>query len=252
MASVTRRAKQVKQPRGGYINPKNFSITEIDDGAKLHPNENIATSLVGTAVEYLTRYNSGTAAHEAFKISLRGASKIQEIDYAEELLEKINGLDERSITNACMLSGFDVCFRANPVLYKPVKVIEPDSFTIGNIRTMVSRSLKFIEKYGAITKAGFTFDGGYTDLITSGDGDFLTETTLWDFKVSNKSPTNVHALQLLIYYLMGTRSIHKEFQHIRYLGVFNPRLNKVYLCEIDNIAPSILKIVSSEVIGYVT
>lgn len=49
---------------------------------------------------------------------------------------------------------------------------------------MVNRSLAFIQTYGPITKRRFTFDGGYTELIFAGYGDFLTKETLWDFKVS--------------------------------------------------------------------
>ena len=52
---------------------------------------------------------------------------------------------------------------------------------------MVLRSLAFIENYGPIIKDGFTFEGAYTDVVTIGDGDYLTADTLWDFKVSKKS-----------------------------------------------------------------
>ena len=48
---------------------------------------------------------------------------------------------------------------------------------------MVERSLKFVEEYGPIILEGFTFEGGYTDIVQAGDGDFITEDTLWDFKV---------------------------------------------------------------------
>ncbi|KRK10190.1 hypothetical protein FD11_GL002144 [Ligilactobacillus pobuzihii E100301 = KCTC 13174] len=51
---------------------------------------------------------------------------------------------------------------------------------------MVQLSLNFFEQYGPKKVDGFTFEGGYTDLITSGDGDFITEDTLWDFKVSRE------------------------------------------------------------------
>lgn len=116
---------------------------------------------------------------------------------------------------------------------------------------MVQRSKKFIEQYGPITKNGFTFEGGYTDLVSTGDGDFLTETTLWEFKVSVKPPTSTHTLQLLMYYLMGMNSLHIEyFETIQELGIFNPRLNCVYLLEIDKISPDVIKEVSEKVIGY--
>ena len=125
--------------------------------------------------------------------------------------------------------------------YQPVESIEPDTNTIANIRVMINRSLKFIEKYGPVVMDGFTFEGGYTDLVSSGDGDFLTTDTLWDLKVSKNKPTKDHTLQLLMYYLMGKKSIHKEFDSITNLGIFNPRLNCVYLLDINNIDSSIIR-----------
>lgn len=250
MASVTQRIKQIKQPRGGYINPKEFSVVDLSDDIDLYSDENIHSALVGLAVDYMTRYTMGTPIDKAFRISLLGASLIKEDKYAEKLLKGISGLDDKSISNACKLVGYDVCFRAGVIGYKPVQDIEPDSNTISNIRIMVNRGINFINEYGPITKDGFTFEGGYTDIVSKGDGDFLTEITLWDFKVSNKAPTNKHTLQLLMYYLLGTHSIHEEFETIKNLGIFNPRLNKIYLIETSKISQDIIEKVSSEVIGY--
>ena len=202
MVSVTQRIKQIKQPRGGYIRPKEFNITILDDNIKLNEKENIHSSLVGLAVDYMTRYSIGTPINEAFKISIMGASIIGESKFAQKLIEEIEGLDDNSIVNACKLVGYDVCCRAGIIGYKPVQNINPDKDTIDNIRYMIKRSLKFIEIYGPIIKDGFTFEGGYTNLVSKGDGDFLTKSTLWDFKVSTKNPTNAHTLQLLMYYLM--------------------------------------------------
>lgn len=250
MTSVTQRIKQIKQPRGGYIKPKDFSVVNLNDGIDLNSDENIHSGLAGLAVDYMTRYTMGAHPVEAFKISLLGASMVGENDYAKKLLKGISGLDEKSISNACKLVGYDVCFRAGIMGYRPVQNIEPDFDTISNIRNMIDRSLKFVDKYGPITLDGFTFEGGYTDVVSTGDGDFLTEDTLWDFKVSVKEPTNAHTLQLLMYYLMGKHSMHDEFKTIKNLGIFNPRLNKVYLLETSKISKDIIDQVSSEVIGY--
>ena len=46
--------------------------------------------------------------------------------------------------------------------------------------------------------SGITFEGGYSSVIVSGDADFITKDTLWDFKVSKNSPTSKQTLQLLI------------------------------------------------------
>lgn len=250
MVSVMGRVKKTKQPRGGYIKPKDFNVFELNDGIDLYEEENIHSSLIGLAIDYLTRFTMGTSLEKAFKISLRGAWKVNECDYAEELLNGISGLDDNSIENACKLVGFDVAVRAGIAAYVPVHAIQPDLSTSSNIRTMVERSRTFNDIYGPIVKDGFTFEGGYTNLISSGDGDFLTETTLWDLKVSKSNPTNKNTLQLLIYYLMGLHSTHENFQEIEKLGVFNPRLNKVYLLDVNNIPSEIISEVSSKVIGY--
>lgn len=250
MVSVTNRITQVKQPRGGYIKPKDFKLIELNDSKELYPDENTHSTIVGLAVDYLTRFTMGTPAEEAFKISILGAMLVHEYDHAMELADAVLGLDDDSIINACKLAGFDVARRAGVAAYRPVETILPDHETISNIRIMIERSTTFLKEFGPIVKDGFTIDGGYTQMVSTGDGDFLTESTLWDFKVSKKEPTNKHTLQLLMYYLMGSHSIHEEFQSIDKLGIFNPRLNKVYLLNINEIPAEVIAQVASDVIGY--
>lgn len=262
MYSVTKRISMVKQPYGGYLNKKQFDITTIDDGKILNEKENIHASLIGLAVDYLTRFLMGTSVEEAFKISLQGAlcldlflnnasdKKGLALRNAKKLLKGIKGLDDESVKNACKLVGYDVCFRAGIMGYKPVEEINPDSDTIGNIVIMVERSLTFWKEYGPVIKDGFTFEGGYTDIVSSGDGDYLTRDTLWDFKVSKEEPKSKYTLQLLMYYIMGCHSIHQEFKQIEKLGIFNPRKNKVYIANISLISSEIIEKVSRDVIGY--
>lgn len=169
---------------------------------------------------------------------------------AIKLLKKINGLDEKSVINACKLAGYDVCYRAGIDRYKPVEEINPDADTVGNIIVMIKRSLSFWQEYGPITKDGFTFEGGYTDIISTGDGDYLTKDTLWDFKVLKGELRTEYTLQLLVYYIMGIHSVYTEFESIKKLGIYNPRLNKVYLIDIDTIPIEIINEVSTNVIGY--
>lgn len=74
MASVTKRIGEIKQPKGGYIKPSAFKKFEIHDGIVLNENENIHSSIVGMTVDYLTRFIIGANLHDAFEVSLRGAS----------------------------------------------------------------------------------------------------------------------------------------------------------------------------------
>lgn len=260
--SVTQRIKIVKQPYGGYLPRKNFEIISRNDGIVLNETENIAPGIVGTVVDYLTRFMMGTPLENTFTISLQGARLLDifsspakkrkniEQENSKRLLSKIVGLDSKSVFSACQLVGYDTCFRAGPMAYKPVDEIKPDKATIENIITMVNRSLTFFTDYGPVVKSGFTFEGGYTDKVSSGDGDFLTEDTLWDFKVSKGEPTSKKTLQLLMYYIMGCHSIHPEFKSIKSLGIFNPRKNKIYRVDTNAICPAIIDEVSEKVIGY--
>ena len=250
MKSVTQRIKEIKQPTGGYINPKDFETIELEDQIELNSEENINPGLVGLAVDYMTRFMSNDNIEEAFKISLIGAQKINEIKKAQKLLDNITGLDNESIINACKLCGYDVCYRAGTAYFKNVDEINPDENTIYNIKVMIERGLSFFEKYGPVVQDGITFAGGYTSIVSSGDADFITNDTLWDFKVSKGNLTKDYTLQLIIYYLLGVHSYSCDFSNIKKLGIFNPRKNIVYQYEIKNISKEIIKEIETEVIGY--
>ena len=183
------------------------------------------------------------------------------INKANELLKHITGNNDESIINACDLVGYDVYYRnAMWVLtssyseYKERKI--PDKQTINNIKILINRSLKFFEEFGPITTDGFTFEssdnklGGYTETIDTGDGDFLTKDTLWDFKVSKNKLNKNQTLQLAIYYIMGKHSKKEIFNNITKVGIFNPRLNIIYLLDMNNVSKTIINAIEKNVICY--
>ena len=265
MSSVTNRIKDVKQPRGGYINPSAFKVETIEDG-KVLGEENLHPSVLGMVVDYLTGFVMGAPVAEAFKIPIVGyrtrmllagkeaitRDKKMKIDI-ESLLQQIISLDNASIIAACKACTYDVWFR-NPtgaLFAKGADETTPDDTTIENIKIMVERSVSFWKKYGPITVDGFTFEGkGYTSTVDSGDGDYLTANTLWDFKVSKTKPTNKHTLQLLMYWIMGQHSEKEEFRNITRLGIFNPRLNTVYTLDTSAVPKDIIMAVEKDVICY--
>lgn len=255
MSSVTGRIKGSKQPRGGYINPRSMECRRLDDGRHLHANESIHSSIAGLAVDYLSRLANGATPQDAFAISLLGAELlgVEERARAEVSLARLtSGVlpDGDAVEAACCLAGYDVAFRVGPQHYNPDARTQPDGPTVENIQTMVVRAVEFFAEYGPVTLDGFTFPGGYTDIVTSGDGDFLTSDTLWDFKVSVNEPTKNHTLQLLMYYLMGNHSGQTEFETITHLGLFNPRLNTVYRIAVTDVPAQVIEEVAQDVIGY--
>lgn len=265
MSSVTKRIQEIKQPWGGYIKPSTFTTETFDDGKALGT-ENIHASIIGLAVDYLTRFMMGAPVTEAFKISIKGykgrtllagkdainRDKKKNIDI-NSLLKQITSLDNDSIVAACKSCSYDVWFRnpMNAFLAKGADEINPDCVTINNVRIMVERSMFFWNKFGPIISDGFTFETkGYTKTVNTGDGDFLTSDTLWEFKVSKSKPTNKHTLQLLMYWIMGQHSEKPEFRNISHLGIFNPRLNTVHLLDVASIPQDVISAVEKDVICY--
>lgn len=250
MSSVTNRIKEIKQPKGGYINPNNLQQIVLKDERSLNEEENIQSGIVGMTVDYLSRFQTDGDKYDAFKISLMGAKLVEESENANELLSRIKGLDEESIISACKLTGYDVCFRAGKSYFKPVESIEPNKETIENIRIMVERTVKFLKEYGPVVDKEMTFVGGYTQKVSSGDADFMTEDTLWDLKVSINKPKSAHTLQLLIYYLLGIHSNKEKYEKIKKLAIYNPRMNKIFSIDLKNISRETIENVSDEVIGF--
>ena len=279
MASVKARAAEVTQPRGGYVKLSEFAITELSDGCILNEVESVHPSIVGMAVDYLTRVMSGTPVNEAFRISLDGAEIAETkgrmkgaMNDAKLFAAHIKGLDDTSIDCACKLVTFDVWRRNvfDAVLAKSYREITVDGATIENIRILVNRSISFLNLFGPITANGFDFSpvdgtiqqyldmiasgkgtfGGYTGTVESGDGDFLTADTLWDFKVLKAKPTKNHILQILMYWIMGKRSGQTIFEPITKVGIFNPRLNTVYLLKMCDVPDEVIEAIERDVICY--
>ena len=300
MSSVTGRIKEVKQPRGGYLKPSDFHKEIYDDHITLAPTENIHSAILGMATDYMVRFMLDDNPEEAFKVCRwgyenrldalidtipdevalelkkeRGYKKLSLGDIkrgliaindgdnsADELIERIVGLDDESIVAVCKLVTYDVWLR-DPIgasLAKGPAEINPDADTIHNIRTMIQRSVSFWKMKGPITKDGFAFSeenecgkvlkSGYTKTVTHGDGDYLTKDTMWEFKTTRSNITSKHTLQLLMYYIMGKHSEMDIYREIKKIGLFNPRLNVAYTLDVDNIPSDIIETVEKEVICY--
>lgn len=257
MFSVTQRIKTATQPHGGYVPSELFDVYQYDDGFDVEPVEATWSSMQGLAVDYLTRYHLSKDVKSAFDISVKGAQLLDEAydstdayQTAMSLLSKIKGLDDESIIAACRLTGYDTVIRAGIDTYSDVLDITPTDVLISNIRIMVKRCLIFFHNVGPVIKDEFTFEGGYTDLVSTGDGDYLTKDMLIDLKVSKKNFSSDWSLQLLMYYLMGIHSVHSEFQSVKVLCIFNPYKNESRAIVIDNISDEIKYKVSADVIGY--
>lgn len=248
MSTVTQVANKVKQPHGGYLKVKDMRVDKFDDGAVISDNENIHASLIGLAVDYLTRAIKIEDVDKAFAISIRGAINIGELENACRLLDGIRGLDDKSIINACKVVGYDVCYRVGAMGYKPVDEINPNDETINNVRILVVRSLTFLSNSGDNCISGIEFSGGSKENVINGDCDYIIDNKLIDLKVSKKRPTNKHTLQIMLYWRLLEHS-DAELE-IKELGIFNARLNEYHSIQVSEILKENIEAVDTDVIGY--
>lgn len=255
MPSVTQIVGTAHQPRKGYLPLSKFDLIEITDDREVIGNYNIHPSIVGLAVDYGTRLTQGAPTREVFSVALAGASMVNASKEAEELLAKLAGyqpsdaIPAEGVDTICKLSGFDSAFRAGFKAYKPVSEIEPDEQTIADIQTLIARTVEFFEEAGPVLDSGFTFSGGYTDSIESGDADYLTKDTIWDLKVRKAQPNKNSTLQVLLYYLLSLHSDQPEFKDITKVGIYNPYLQCAWVVSVLSLDETMLKEVEQKVLG---
>lgn len=242
MYSVTQRIKAITQPRGGYLPIKSFTKKPMHSTNRLNYNENVHPSIIGLTVDYLSRLMLVESPAKAFYVSLVGALILE-----KEVTELPIDLSDHSIKLAVQLASYDVAVRASPTLYTPSDT--PDADTIENIRILTNRVIDY-HKDEPITWPGFTFEGGYSDTVVAGDGDWLTKHTLYDLKVLRGEANSKHTLQLLMYWIMGMNSQHKEYQDIKEIALINPRKDITYHKKVSEIDESIIEDVKRDVIGY--
>lgn len=255
MASVTKRISQIELSKFDMpIKVSDFVIEKID-------NDNLTVDipidkrwLVGLAVDYLVRLNSNPSVKptDAFNISLQGAKLVNETSKALKLINSLNNdLESKTIKAACKLCGYDVALRQDPLFYKNIDEINPSATLISSIRVLVERTLHYLSYYGGIKEYGTTFEGGYTDLVDSGDCDYLTGNGLWDLKITDKQMTNTFILQLLAYYTLGMHSERVDtFKRIKSIGIINPLRSEVYYFKLYKLSNSILNFISHTLLGY--
>lgn len=237
--SASEHIEQIDQPEGGYIPPETLEPVPVDDdddgyAAVLNPEENVSPDLINTAVDHMIRFGFGLRAEYAFAKSLSGSPSIPLINAAWRLIPDIKYRnDDNSIINALKLSAFD-----DPHVDEDnqlvVEEINPDKATIENVEIMVDRSVRF-------------FDVCVPNLSDTG---FVTFDTLWDLSTSEVQPTKEDTLQLLIDWREGLCGTHAGwFRNIRYLGIYNPRLNEAYRIKVDDISQDAIDAVDRYTLG---
>jgi len=252
MATVTQIIKQMTAEEiQRFIKVDDFKKTQYRSNSKLYRRESIPAYLSGVIIDYLTRYKLLKDPTKAFSIPL-----IVDIDKevngeASKLVSQIKKFDKESVDIALKLCRYDNYYRTGKLEdTAQYKLTEHDYFNLG---TMVNRATWFINSCIDKTKileVDIEFDGAYTNKVTNGDADYLTNKVLIDLKTSAYEPKSADAFQLLLYYVLGINSNNSyKFEKLTHLAIFNPRLNAAYTLPLSSISKRKIEKVE-KFIGY--
>lgn len=280
--------REVGQPRAGLVSPELLTATQLDDGyGELDSTvENIRD--VGPVVHYLSRLTGVLVASQAeareaaesiFRTPFAGARRLSDAglfpgarrDASESLQDfrlstyaddvAVFRLDEAAARAACRLASYEMALYAGVARYNPADAERvPDAATVSHIITMTERIHDHFREQGPGTAIKFSFvseqeepdsedEDGYSITLDHGDGDFITEQTVWGYSAQSSPPSKDDLLKLLVHYLMGEQSGLPELATQTHLGVFNPRLNTMYRLAIDDVPADVIEIVQRDIIG---
>lgn len=261
VTTVVQRIREIKQPRGGFLTKNDFEKIMLNNDNKEIFNfdeENIHGRYLGITVDYITRFMLSDMSEfenfiRAFYGALMGTRSSKE-NIPKELVKTVfnNPLSDDGIINAIRISHYDQLYRS-PLArldFNSFKEINPNYSTINNVRSFVNRSLYVFEQYGPIVMDGFEFPEGYTEFVTIGEADYLTNDSLFDLKLLRGDLNKNYTMQIMMYWRMGLRAHKKKFENVRYLRFYNPRKDILYQIDVDNISEEIIRIVDKDVIGY--
>lgn len=257
MATITNISKNAKQPPGGYLplkkfNKKNYNFLPYDGKEEY----NINPGLVGNAVDYGSRLFFDT---DVFVICKDAANKIgsdvynrlnKEITKLEKYIQKNKEYDKKAVTTLCNIVYFDIVYRTGKYREEDLFSCEPDDDTAFLINLYIQRTLLFFKEVGPVCAMGFTFEDAFTQLFTSGEGDFLTRDTIWDLKVLKNNPNTQKTLQVACYYVAALQSNKNIYKNIKGFGIFNPRKNTSWEMNGKDIDEFVLWKIKNECLGY--
>lgn len=233
---------------------KDFKLTHYrlmtDDKTDLQGDEeSLKPTLLGTLIDYLTRiviYKDLKAFDfikntKNKKLIQQLKKDFKDIDYTQLTQENI-----KLVTRLCL---FEHSFRGNEYIDPLKENIEINTLTCDHIKIMLNRANNFFNKFGhpVLTQYKCSITTSLkekTYVEVYGDGDYLLQDALVDFKVSKNGPTQDYVRQLLIYYIglvekdLKKKKVKRE--EIKYLIIFNPRLDMFYKLDLESISEASL------------
>lgn len=214
-----------------FVHLVHYDKEVFDDGCMIHKKNCIHPNILGVVVGYMTVFLLNDKNNQVFTRMLHGARiKMglcggEHLARAEALLEKIQGLDDESILSLCKLSTFDVWANNPSVAAYAIteEDVNPDTYEIQDIRTMVTRNVAFWKKAGmAKDKSGFMVPYGITETSVE---TFFDDDTLKGLQEEREDVEAASWFSLFWYWQMAADYNAGSNATKRTVSVFQPALN---------------------------
>ncbi|RVU73114.1 MULTISPECIES: hypothetical protein [Lactobacillus] len=241
--------------------PKNFKAKEIslntdNYGYINNENEQIDAPLAGTVIDYLTRLVIGQDV-TTFD-SLENYFQSKELSklihkwkgYVKSGTITIDNLSLDKLRYIIQICTYEQQFRNGHPERTKIPLDRIDENTLTNFKIMLKRADNFFKRYGYPKMNQFTCVIGNSDIINDeyklmqdnievldgvifGDGDYISDMSLIDFKAYNTSKSSPSwTKQLLMYYIglqqeqLSDHGIEKS--NLKILVDYNPRYDKAF------------------------
>lgn len=244
---------------------------ETDAFGFIKDNELLKSALIGTSFDYLTRIIVCKDIN-AFDFllpwyeqdhphDLNGLKKLKYLNEKVKIKYKYIDIDQLNIDELRLIveiSSFEQYLRSEKKERKEPNLDLVDGLTLQHIKIMLYRSRNFFNRFGKSKLINFDCligdddiatdpmrlfneDVNYLNAVINGDGDYLLDDAIVDFKVYRKNGTRADwKKQLLLYYFglinyeLKDKGIDKN--KIHYLINYNPRYDKAYKYSLDTLS----------------
>lgn len=247
VTSVVKKVKDIKKFQ--LMNILRVHSFKSEKELESQTKENIPAFILGQAIPNLALIELGEKPEKVYRPSLLGV-KNYELLYGNEVelyFPECVLKETRNYKYALKMSCYESFYRSR----KLPEINEVNKETIYNIEIMIERLKLFLKRQKEIIDIAGEFPGAYTDKIKIGEFDILTKNALIDIKVSKNDVTSKDILQIIVYYIMGKKSLQsKKFNELEYLILYNPRLDKIYYVEVKDLNDELISLIEKEIIGY--
>lgn len=163
----------------------------------------------------------------------------EQLDLLELILEKQQqgkfdrDLYMKLVNVFAVLGAFEQAYRGSQFKFPYGLVDWP---TAKHLNIMVHRAAEFFNRFGQPTTIDFAVESA--DGCLYGDGDFLSPSSVIDFKTYSTDPTQsvANRRQMVLYYVLGhfvEPVDYSEFKTVKQLVMFNPRSDRTFIWRVD-------------------